>query len=384
MAGIYLHIPFCKSRCKYCDFYSTTLFSSHWQNYKMALLHELEMRKDLFLQDLQVANQSVDTLYLGGGTPSLLSKADFAEIISAIRSTIPGRYLEITIEANPGDLDLNKLTALRNVGVNRLSIGIQSFNDTLLHSVGRRHNAQQAKEAVQCAQQAGFDNISIDLMYGLPNETMQDWAQDVETACFLNIQHISAYCLTYEEGTPLYQALIKGEVTELDDDLLNQMQDLATQKFAQQGFSHYEVSNYALPDRESKHNSAYWRHKPYLGLGAGAHSFDGRNRRLWNPDNMDQYIKGVELAWREQNLLHLPLDGETLSEDDIYNETVMLGLRTSEGVDIGNISNKYIKHFFTSVEPFVSQGLVLKNDNHYCPAEKGFHVLNRIIEAIMV
>lgn len=320
MAGIYIHIPFCKSRCFYCDFFSTTSLDRR-KDYVDALIREWQKRKT-------ETSDPIRTIYLGGGTPSLLDICDLQRLLSVLPVSTAD---EVTLECNPGDITPEKSAAWRAMGINRLSIGVQSFCDPLLRRIGRRHNAEQARLAVRTAQSAGFDNISIDLIYALPMPAGTDTAtalqvvqNDVEEALQLHIQHISTYCLTFEDDTPLSQMLLRGEVVETDEDTENIMYDWIASRLAQAGFEHYEVSNFALPSRRSQHNSNYWNNTPYIGLGAGAHSYDGHNRS-WNPDDLSLYINGIQTD-------SLVRTTEHLSDIDRYNEMLLLGLRTSDGI----------------------------------------------------
>ena len=362
MSGIYIHIPFCKSRCKYCDFFSTIHLEKQAQ-YVEALLAEWHMRQHELIEPIY-------TLYIGGGTPSTLNCADLDRIIQTILSnTTPNNPpIEITIEANPGDITKEKAQAWRDMGINRLSIGIQSFDDELLQLIGRRHTAEQARQAVAIAQAAGFDNISIDLMYALPSQTMRHWQHDVAEALQLGVQHISTYGLIYEEGTVLTTLLDHGLIEAVDEDTEMQMYDYLVDELTANGYLHYEVSNFALQNHQSKHNSNYWNNTPYIGLGAGAHSYDGKARR-WNVNNLDLYI--------EQALAHnLQPEQEILSPENLHTERIMLGLRTNQGVTIEEINyNKAI--------PYIQQGLLVKKDNHIAATTKGFHILNRIIEDLI-
>lgn len=338
MCGVYVHIPFCKSRCQYCDFFSTTQLDRR-KEYTDALLAEWEERK--------IAPEKISTIYFGGGTPSLLDPNDVKRILAAISGTRPD--MEITLEANPGDLSLNKLSKLRQIGINRLSIGIQSFNDKLLTLIGRRHTADQAREVVRLAQEAGYTNLSIDLMYGLPTQTMTEWEETIDEALSLNVQHISAYCLTYEENTPLYRRLCSGEFSEVDEDTANAMNDRLCDKLRAKGFEHYEVSNFALLGYRSRHNSSYWNDTPYIGIGAAAHSYDG-STRSWNISDLDAYIQAA-LAY------NLHRESETLTPEQKHMEYIMLGMRTKEGIVLNG-------------KPIV-------------PTEQDWHVLNRIIEQLI-
>lgn len=365
MFGVYVHIPFCKSRCRYCDFYSTTLLERQ-KDYVLALKTEFDHRSQEFGTDIA-------TLYIGGGTPSAIDP----EWIQSIREwIIPSQTVgqhsmtpEITMEANPGDLTLDKLLQLRRAGINRLSIGIQSFQAHLLRLIARRHTAAEAQEAVRLARQAGFDNLSIDLIYALPSQTMAEWQEDIRTALSLHPEHISCYCLSYEENTPLSRMLEQGLIRETDDDTANAMFDYLCEQLTLAGYEHYEVSNFALPGYRSRHNSSYWNQTPYLGLGAGAHSFDGCHR-YYNRCDLDAYIR-EPLAAREQELL---------TEENRYNERIMLALRTSDGLE-----RRYIRSESQPViDHYISQGLLTEENNVIRVSQTGIHILNRIIEDLFI
>jgi len=360
MRSIYIHIPFCKSRCKYCDFFSTTLLEKR-KAYVDAVIKEWQMRKV----------DDIETIYLGGGTPSLLDIDDIHRIIDALQpATCNLQPIEITMEANPGDLSLEKLKALRAIGINRLSIGIQSFRNPLLRLIGRRHNARQARQAVRWAKQAGFDNISIDLMYGLPTQTMLQWSLDVRCAVRLGVQHISCYCLSYEQGTPLTQMLEKGEIRPASERLQNRMYRFLCRVLKRNGFEHYEVSNFALPGFRSRHNSNYWNNTPYIGLGAGAHSYDGTTRS-WNPNDVEAYMAGITSGtlMREQ---------ETLTPEQQHIEAVMLALRTQEGVE-----TCLVKDRIDQVIQYIQTGDLREQDGRLIATQQGLNILNRIIEDLI-
>lgn len=361
MAGIYIHIPFCKSRCKYCDFFSTTHLQKQAQ-YVEALLAEWQIRQ-------HEGTEPIHTIYIGGGTPSTLDNAALDRILQAILSTCPdSRPHEITIEANPGDITLEKAQAWRAMGINRLSIGIQSFHDHLLQLIGRRHTAKQAIEAVQLAQAAGFDNISIDLMYALPDQTMQMWQHDIQQALSLGVKHISTYGLIYEEGTVLTTLLEHGQIEAVDEDTEMRMYDYLVEELTANGYMHYEVSNFALPNCHSMHNFNYWNDTPYIGLGAGAHSYDGQQRQ-WNISDLDIYI--------ERALAHdLQPEIETLTPEQKHTERIMLGLRTCQGVPKELIN-------FSNALPYLQQGLLVEKDNRIVATTQGYHILNRIIEDLI-
>ena len=361
MAGLYIHIPFCKKRCLYCDFFSTTLLERR-EEYVEALLKEIAMRRD-------EAGEPIQTVYIGGGTPSTLPSEAVIAIDQLMHSYCIAEY---TMEMNPGDVTREYLQALRQTGINRLSIGIQSFQDELLQLIGRRHNAQQAIDAVHRAQEVGFDNISVDLMYALPTQTMTQWEADIETALSLGIQHISSYGLMYEEGTALTKKVADGELEAIDEDTENAMYDRLCERLKQAGFVHYEVSNFALPGYEAKHNSNYWNGTPYIGIGAGAHSYIGKVRS-WNPDDLDAYIQGIKDG-------SLTRESETLTEKDLYNEQIMLGLRTNRGVLEPTSAQSR-----SNLERLVANKLLKRTDEGRVVAtQNGLHVLNRIIEELMI
>ena len=383
MAGIYIHIPFCKSRCRYCDFFSTTQLERR-EDYAHAIIAE-------FIDRQPELNEPIRTIYFGGGTPSQMPVESLRQILACLedaakplrfsgrsQSELQGTTLqakgdeigdiEITLEANPGDITLEMAQAWRAMGFNRLSIGIQSFDDDLLRLIGRRHTAEQAINAVSIAQQAGFSNISIDLMYALPTQTMEQWQKDVQTALSLGIQHISTYGLIYEEGTALTKLLMDNRLQPVDEDLEMRMYDYLVEQVCANGFLHYEVSNFALPERHSRHNSSYWKDTPYLGLGAAAHSYDGRCRQ-WNISDLDGYI--------QQALAHdLRPEVELLSEEDRLTERVMLSLRTSQGVLKSDIDMHKAK-------PYLEQGLLEDKGDRVSATTRGFHILNRIIEDLV-
>lgn len=362
MAGIYIHIPFCKSRCKYCDFFSTTHLEKQAQ-YVQALLMEIQDR-------LSIPNNQypISTIYIGGGTPSTLQVEHLRAIVEAIRREAKGESQEITLEANPGDITLAKAQAWQAMGINRLSIGIQSFEDELLQLIGRRHNAEQARQAVAIAQAAGFDNISIDLMYALPSQTMQQWQHDVAQALQLNVQHISTYGLIYEEGTALTTLLDHGIVEAVDEETEMQMYDYLVEQLTANGYIHYEVSNFALPNCESKHNSSYWNDTLYIGLGAGAHSYNGQQRQ-WNISDLDTYIQ-------QANAHQLQPQIEQLTDEQRHIERIMLGLRTRHGV----AANEIPMH---KAQGYINRGLLSAQGNRIVATTQGYHILNTIIEDLL-
>lgn len=342
------------------------------KEYVEALLKEIKAPIPPVGHPLPLKGQGkIETIYFGGGTPSLLEVEDLLKILEILESlehldSLEG--LEITLEANPGDLSLEKLRALRAIGINRLSIGIQSLEDRLLTLIGRRHTAAQAEEVVRWAQDAGFDNISVDLMYGLPTQTMADWQHSIAQVLKMGVQHISCYCLSYEEGTALTKMLEAGQIDEIDEDTENAMYDYLCEQLQANGFIHYEVSNFALIGRESKHNSSYWNDTPYVGIGAGAHSYDGAIRS-WNPNDLEAYIQGIQQGTlvREQ---------EVLTDEQKHEEAIMLGLRTAHGIKASLVDGR-------KAQRWLEQGLLRADNGQLIATQKGIHILNRIITDLL-
>ena len=327
MAGIYLHIPFCKRRCIYCDFFSTTQ-GGQTDRYIEALCSELEQRKEY------LEGEDIETIYLGGGTPSQLQEKHFERIFSTLYIYYPVRPdAEITLEANPDDLNKEYVTMLRHFPFNRLSMGIQTFNDTTLRLLHRRHTAQQAIDAFERCRQAGFANISIDLMYGLPGETLASWKADLKQAVTLHPEHISAYHLIYEEGTPLWKLREQHRVNEIDEDLSVNLFTELIHTLKNAGYEHYEISNFCLPDKYSRHNSSYWIGKKYLGCGASAHSYNGISRQ-WNIASLEKYMTGIEHRKPDYEIEELDLYTR-------YNDFVITSLRTQWGMSLTKLKTDF-------------------------------------------
>lgn len=327
MAGIYLHIPFCKKRCIYCDFFSTTR-KEQKTAYIRALCHELTDRKDY------LKGEPIETIYLGGGTPSQLAKEDFEAIFSHIYKVYKVTpNAEITLEANPDDLTSEYISMLRTFPFNRISMGIQTFQETTLKQLQRRHTADQAIRAFQGCRTAGFQNISIDLMYGLPGETLTSWKKDLKQALSLHPEHISAYHLIYEEGTPLWKLREQHKVEEADEDLSVSLFGTLIDELTTAGYEHYEISNFCRPGKYSRHNTSYWRGIPYLGCGPSAHSFNGTTRE-WNVSSIDLYIKGIEGNRRD-------FETESLNQTTRYNEFIITTIRTVWGTPIEKLKQEF-------------------------------------------
>ena len=323
-SSLYIHVPFCKSRCIYCDFYSTTLGQDTMASYIEALEREMSLRIQY------IKGTRVHTIYIGGGTPSLLPSHLLRELFDAILHEFSlDEDAEVTIEANPDDVTPDWLQGLEGTPVNRISMGAQTFDDKLLNLLGRRHNAQQVRDAVRLCKEAGIGNISLDLIYGLPKQTMDDWQSDVEQALSLGIKHLSAYALSIEPGTPLDSSPYKGELEGVHyEELSRRMYDHLMSATDKAGFLHYEISNFALPGFHSRHNSSYWQSTPYLGLGAGAHSYDGHRSRRANLPDIKAYIAAKG---------DVPHETETLSDETLYNEFIMTRLRTSGGIPLDEL-----------------------------------------------
>lgn len=330
MAGIYIHIPFCKKKCSYCDFHFSTTFEAYRKQMIAALCAEIRIRMNHI-----DAPKSIKTLYFGGGTPSLLHESELKLILDALGEFINFSDLEeFTIEANPDDLDEEHLSSWKVLGFNRLSIGVQSFDDADLKWMNRAHNAHESHNSIQLAQQFGFHNLTIDLMYGLPNQTLASWEKQLDIALALNVSHISSYCLTVEERTALRKFVDQGVLSIPDEDLIAQQFELLVAKLESNNFEHYEISNFAKAGARALHNSNYWRGEHYLGIGPSAHGFDG-NSRYWNVANNPLYIKQLKDG-------ELPETLELLTPQNKFNELIMTGLRTSWGVDFEAL-NRIVK-----------------------------------------
>ena len=327
MAGIYIHIPFCKRRCIYCDFFSTTQ-SEKKPTYIHALCQELEMRKNY------LEGEEIETIYLGGGTPSQLTEEELNEIFTSLYNIYKVKEdAEITLEANPDDLTPEYVSMLRTLPINRISMGIQTFQEETLKLLHRRHTARQAIEAFQRCREAGFQNISIDLMYGLPGETLDTWKEDLQQAIALHPEHISAYHLIYEEGTALWKLREEHQVEEADEDLSVTLFKTLINELKQAGYQHYEISNFCLPGLHSRHNSSYWTGKKYLGCGPSAHSFNGSSRQ-WNIASLDNYLKGIASGKPNYEIEELDLYTR-------YNDFVITSIRTCWGMSLSRLRSEY-------------------------------------------
>ena len=375
MTGLYIHIPFCKSRCIYCGFYSTTAEQMK-QAYVDAVCREMELRNAIYEKEGKDVSKTIATVYLGGGTPSQLSPTQLQQLFDAIaRHYDVNNDAEITIECNPDDVTEAFAELLQSLPVNRVSMGAQTFDDDRLQFIHRRHTSEQVTTAIQRLREKGIHNISVDLMYGFPEETLEEWEHDIQQALALNVEHISAYALTYEEGTPLYRLLEEGKVKEIDEERSLAMYDRLIDRLQEAGYEHYEISNFARKGWRSRHNSSYWQLVPYIGIGAAAHSYDGR-RRQWNIADINSYINHIQ-----QGIV--PAEGELLDKDSRYNDHVMLALRTCEGLDLGTLDSDERSYCKETAKKFVLDGLLVKTDNHLRLSRKGLFVSDMIMSELM-
>jgi oxygen-independent coproporphyrinogen-3 oxidase len=373
MAGIYIHVPFCKQRCTYCDFY-TEVAPNSIQAFVDALIVEIDHRKNY------LDNAIIETIYFGGGTPSALTIEQLHNILDVIKNNFQIQVdAEITIEANPDDLSDTYFEGLQTLPFNRLSMGIQSFNDEELRFVNRRHNAAQAIAAVARAKEYGFTNISIDLIYGLPKQSFEQWQLNVQQAIALQVKHISAYGLTYEEGTKLWRQRAKSIVVETPDELMIQMSDYLRDTLRNNGYEAYEISNFALPGFRSRHNSSYWKMIPYLGLGPSAHSYDGISRQ-WNVASIKKYVHAITHSTPY-------FEKEMLSSNDNYNDYVMVALRTSEGIDTEKLKLVFgeasYNHCLKNAQKYIKTNDLVMQQNYLSLTDTGFNICNRIIIDLM-
>ncbi|MBF1394124.1 MAG: radical SAM family heme chaperone HemW [Prevotella histicola] len=413
MFGLYIHIPFCASRCIYCGFYSTTSARkkgerlSVEEQYVNALCHEMELRMekddDMFGRKMT----GLSSIYLGGGTPSLLSFNSLQKIFQTIdkvyhiglewikedntcSTAIP---IEITMECNPDDVTEEFAQNLRSLPINRISMGAQTFSDERLHFLHRRHTADEVKNAVKRLRGIGIKNISVDLMFGFPNETLEEWNDDIERLLALDIEHISAYSLMYEKGTPLFRLLQEGKVKEIDEELYRQMYDTLIDRLAKAGYEQYEISNFAKLDVQSpkfniqtskskiqslyrsQHNSSYWQNIPYIGIGAAAHSY-GNGKRSWNVADIKAYITAIQKN-------RLPFEEEIIDADTHYNDIIMTALRTCEGIDLSILPAEYRTYLIRLAKPFQQQGLLKEDNGKLHLTRNGIYVSDSIMSDLM-
>lgn len=363
MTGLYIHIPFCASRCIYCDFYSTTQPQLQ-DRYVKALCREIDLITD---------RPTISTIYLGGGTPSQLTKNNLTRLLDYIYKVYDvDAAAEVTIECNPDDI---REGMFHGLPVNRVSMGAQSFSNERLRFLRRRHTAQEVDDAVNILRKDGIHNISIDLIYGFPEETIAEWEDDIAHILKLEPEHISAYGLMYEEGTPLFRLLEQGKVKEVDEELSLMMYDRLIEKLVEAGYEHYEISNFAKPGCRSKHNSSYWHNIPYIGLGASAHSYDLKTRQ-WNVDNINIYMASIEKG-------ELPREIEQIDDDTRLNDIVSTALRTKEGINIDDVPVAYQAALLRDAQPYINKGLLLHDGHRLHLSRAGINISNTIMSDLM-
>ncbi len=373
MAGIYIHIPFCKQACTYCDFHFSINHELK-EKVTVAILKEMELQKNY------LSSEPIQSIYFGGGTPSLLSKQELQQIFNRLHQLFNiENSAEITLEANPDDLTAEKIAELQSCGINRLSIGIQSFYNKDLRWMNRVHTAEQAESAVKLSQDMGFNNISIDLIYGLPHSTTDEWEENLNKAFELNIQHLSCYSLTVEPRTPLAAFIKKGKVQDLKEELTATQFELLMKTAYENGWIHYEISNFCRENYYSKHNASYWTGEKYLGLGPSAHSFNGLTRQ-WNISNNHKYL----IALKDEKV---PFKVESLSITQQFNEYIITSLRTMWGTDLEKIKNRfnatYSNEVILKAKKFENSGSLLCSDKKISLTNKGKLLADRIILELM-
>ena len=372
MAGIYIHIPFCKHKCNYCDFYSTG------DSIEISELVKSEI-KELVLRKNYLHGEIIHTIYLGGGTPSLLNKYNIENLLGCINDTFEvAQDCEITFEANPDDLTQDYLNDLHDSHINRLSVGIQSYNDKVLKYLGRRHNSSNLDFIIEIAKKVGFENISVDLIFGIPGMELSDYLDSLRKVIQLDIQHVSAYSLTIAEGTLFYKLKKQNKLKELDeDDLLDQFNS-TIDVLSENGFSHYEISNYAKDGFKSRHNCSYWENVNYLGIGPSAHSYDGDSRQ-WNVSDTRKYCRMIE---NSDSFFEV----EFLTSKDKFNEYIITGLRTSNGVSMRfvkeNFEERIMKHFVKEVFALLRQELIYPYDDRIILTRRGILISDYILQIL--
>ena len=413
MLGLYIHIPFCASRCIYCGFYSTVPAKkkderlSVEERYVNAICHEMELRAEKNSNNSGERIGGLSTIYLGGGTPSQLSFESLQKIFQTIdnvyhiglewdtenNTCTTATPIEITMECNPDDITEEFAQNLRSLPINRISMGAQTFSDERLRFLHRRHTADEVETAVKRLRNVNIKNISVDLMFGFPNETLEEWNDDIERLLALDIEHISAYSLMYEKGTPLFRLLQEGKVKEIDEELYRQMYDTLIDRLAKAGYEQYEISNFAKLDVQSpkfniqtskskiqslyrsQHNSSYWQNIPYIGIGAAAHSY-GNGKRSWNVADIKAYITAIQKN-------RLPSEEEIIDADTHYNDIIMTALRTCEGIDLSILPAEYRTYLIRLAKPFQQQGLLKEDNGKLHLTRNGIYVSDSIMSDLM-
>lgn len=378
MAGLYIHIPFCKSRCIYCGFYSTVQLKER-ERYVDALCREMRLRP---AHEALGGDYPINTIYLGGGTPSMLTREQLVKLFRGIKESygacFSGEKMEITMECNPDDVTDEFCEPLRLLPVNRISMGAQTFDDNRLFFLHRRHKAHDVKAAVSRLRAAGIHNISIDLMFGFPKETLADWESDLSQAIDLGVEHISAYSLMYEEGTQLYKLLETGKVEEIDEEISRRMYDTLIDRLTTAGYEHYEISNFARHGYRSRHNSSYWHEEPYIGIGAAAHSYHRGKEviRSWNGESINEYIS------------HPTQEYEILDPTTQFNDMITTALRTSKGISIDHVREEFgeerEKAMMHEAQAHIERGLMKIKDGHLSLTRNGLYISDDVMSDFII
>ena len=373
MAGIYIHIPFCRKACHYCNFH----FSTSLQKAPEVLI-SIEKEMEIRSEELK---EEINTVYFGGGTPSLIESEAIASMLNQAKKYFKiAPDAEITLEANPDDINIQKAKSWKSIGINRFSLGIQSFADENLQWMNRAHNAVQSFAAIDTIRNAGFENFSIDLIYGTPGQTKEGWIKDVETALKLNIPHLSCYALTVEEKTALHTLIQKGEKQEVNQDEQAERFNVLMELTAEAGYHHYEISNLALPGFESKHNSSYWEGLSYIGFGPSAHSYDGKKRK-WNIANNIKYVEAIAKQI-------LPLEEETLSQNDRLNEYTMTSIRRSKGIEKNRLiqlgGESRLPEIQKMIQPYMESNKVVEDEKGWRLTNEGKFYADGIAAALFI
>lgn len=361
LSGIYIHVPYCKQQCIYCDFHFKIS-----QKDKSEMLKS--MKEEIEFKTNYLSTKSIKTIYFGGGTPSILNIEEINSLINTIKNNYELREdAEITLECNPDDLTEKKILSLKEAGINRLSIGIQSFKDKDLEFMNRSHNSKEGIDCIKNAKNVGFNNITVDLIYGLPNQTSGEWEENLDILFSLDIQHISAYALTVENKTALKHLIKTGKIKALPDEKTIEQFNILQEKTKQRGFIHYEISNFGKKNFFSKHNTAYWQSKEYIGIGPSAHSFNGKSRS-WNISSNKRYIDGIQ---HDKSFSEI----EILTIEQQYNEYVFTSLRTIWGIDLDYLSERFLEniteHFLKEIVKWIEKGYIQKTNKKYTLTQKG-------------
>ena len=377
MAGLYVHIPFCATRCSYCGFYSTTKLDLQ-DRYVDSLCREIALRKEYlssYSTDSKAANTIIRTIYIGGGTPSQLSRYSLEKLFHAIDTYLECSPEEVTMEVNPDDVTNDLAETISASHINRVSMGAQTFDDNRLKFLNRRHKSFQVERAIDILHEHGVGNISIDLMFGFPGQTCDSWKEDVRRAISLDIQHISAYSLMYEEGTRLYRMLKENMIKEIDEEVSLNMYNELINILCGAGYEHYEISNFAKKGYRALHNSSYWHDIPYLGIGAAAHSYNIKSRQ-WNVSDINKYIESISHDT-------VPFTFESIDADTHYNDIVTTELRTSEGIDLSRLADKYVQYIVKQATRHVADKTVDINDGHLKLTREGLYISDMIMSDLM-